>query len=231
MKTITTLLLSCCLLFSVTLPGRSRTVHRYMDDTNFNSRNRIYGYLGADIFSLTEEGLAMRANSDPRLAPFIGAGFTLVNFGHGLSFINLEADYTRADFDISFGEQRSASMLTFMLQGEIRFSRPSKISLFTGVGIGILHLGRFDGRTYGYSWEAESRSDPALAWDLGVKISLVPHLMLRAGARFFFDIENSGFDYWDDDYDYWYDDYDYWDDDSSLIHWASSVFVALEYHF
>lgn len=211
MKTIGSLLLSGCLFLSAALAGQSPVPYRHPDDRNFNSRNRIYLLLGANIFSLTQEGLGMNENTDPQLAPIVGGGFTLVNFSRGMSFINLEADYTRADFTLSRGGRRSASALTFMVQGEIRFSRSGKISLFTGVGFGILRL--------------RQSSDPVLAWDFGLKASLLPRLMLRAAARFYYDARESGYEYWFDDY------YDYWDEETRLTHWASSLYLALEYHF
>ncbi len=193
-------------------------------DYNFQSKNRIYVHMGANALHFTDFGLGGGTNgTNTRLAPIVGAGFSLINFGYGRGFLNLEADYTRSSFDFDMGHERNASALTFMAQGEMRFGR-SPFSVYLGVGVGVLSLDRIRYSHRGYDYELYPETDASLAMDLGWKYSLLPHLMLRMSARFHLFVYDSGYEYWDDDLEDWLDDMN-----SELM--ATSVALGLEYHF
>lgn len=219
MLIIMTFILSCHL----SLNARSGSSRR---DRNFNAQNRIYTYLGLNVFSFTELGLdATGVQPGTTLVPALGIGFSLINFNQGRAFLNLEADYTKGMFAYDHSHQRSASALTLICQGELTLGHRNRLSGYLGMGVGILNLGSLSRPGMeDSSIVVSSRNRSSMALELGLKYSLMPHLMMRIGSRFYVLVSDTGYGYWDDINEIWIDDSEY-----DLL--ASSLTLSMEFHF
>jgi len=201
-------------------------------DYNFNARTRVYLYTMAGSFHLTAAGSGLWnevAVSDDGFSLTGGIGFSMLNVNNRF-FLNLEADYMASAVNYRGSHDRGVKTLSFMIQGEYRLGRLSPVSVYGGVGIGVIFKdeavlpGIYD------DWlRVEAMTDVTFAGELGIKVSLSRRLMFRAALRFYSlvdgydDIEYWG-GYWGDYWDLWLDDYD-----SEL--YATSIMAGLEIHF
>lgn len=198
-------------------------------DHNFNARTRVYGYVMGGNFHLTPAGSGLWDNlayTEDAVAPTVGIGFSLLNINNRF-FLNLEADATWASLDTGIYDTLNVTTISLMFQGEYRLGRMSPVSLYCGLGVGIIHNngGNFPA---GLEWlYVPEFTDTTLATELGVKVSITRHLMFRAAFRAFALVEDYYGEYghyWDDYLGYWMDDYE-----SEL--YATSVMAGLEFHF
>jgi opacity protein-like surface antigen len=168
--------------------------------------------------------LALGSESTDAFAPVLGIGYRIVNFWDRL-FISLEADFSTARYDFGdFSRNQNISLLTFMLNIEGTLSSRVPVILFGGAGVGVhwmTDLG-YSAIPGDYIWYGDDHLT-VLALDLGIKIPLSRHLLIRAEYQWNGEVYGS-FDYYDE---YWYDEWD----DTRWDFLSSSLSVGLEYHF
>ena len=196
---------------------------------NFDARTRVYAYAMGGNFHLTAAGSGLwdvLAYTDDAIAPTLGVGFSLFNV-RSRFFLNLEADFTTTTLISGNHYEFRTSTLAFMIHGEYRLGRKGPVSIYGGVGVGVIHKngGNFPA---GYEWlYVPESTDTTLVSELGIKVSITRRLMFRAAMRAYSLVDEYYGDYglyWDDYLDLWMDDYN-----SEL--YATSFMAGLELHF
>lgn len=209
------------LAFALTAPGAG--------DHNFNARTRIYGYVMGGNFHLTPAGSGLWDNlayTEDTAAPTVGIGFSLINI-HDRFFLNLEADATWGTLATGGFYNVEVTGISLMFQGEYRLSRSSPVSLYCGLGVGIIHNNGGDFPA-GLDWlYVPEFTDTTLATELGVKVSITRHLMFRAAFRAYALVA----DYYGEYGHYWDDYLDIWMDDYASELYATQFMAGLEFHF
>ena len=201
-------------------------------DNNFNARTRVYVYTMGGNFHLTAAGSGLWnevALADDGVSITGGIGFSLLNV-HNRFFLNLETDFTSSTVRYRGSHGRGVYAWSFMMQGEYRLGQVSPVSVYAGIGVAV--IGKEEAVVPGIydDWlRVDSATEATFAGELGIKVSVVRHLMLRAALRFY--SVSTGYD----DIDYWggyWDHYlDVWVDDYGSELYATQIMAGLELHF
>lgn len=199
---------------------------------NFSARTRAYVYAMGGNFHLTAAGSGLwheAAPADDGFSLTGGIGFSLLNVNNRF-FLNLEADYTDATLQYRGTHGRGVNAWAFMLQGEYRLGRVSPVSVYVGLGVGVIDKDAAIVPGIGDDWfQVDPVTEATFAGELGIKVSVAKRLMLRAALRFYSVSSGyDGIDYWGG---YWDDYWDVWVDDYSSELYATSFMAGLEVHF
>ncbi|MBN1197122.1 MAG: hypothetical protein JXA62_06920 [Candidatus Aminicenantes bacterium] len=199
---------------------------------NYNARTRVYVYTMGGNFHLTAAGSGLwheAALADDGVSLTGGLGFSLLNV-HNRFFLNLETDFTSATVRYRGSHGRGVNAWSFMIQGEYRLGQASPVSVYAGIGVGV--IGKDEVIVPGIydDWlRVDSVTEATFAGELGIKVSVARRLMFRAALRFY--SVSTGYD----DIDYWggyWDSYlDVWVDDYGSELYATSIMAGLELHF
>ncbi|HDP95913.1 MAG TPA: hypothetical protein ENN40_11225 [Candidatus Aminicenantes bacterium] len=204
----------------------------HAEDHNFNARTRVYVYSMGGNFHLTAAGSGLWhevAAADDGLSLTGGIGFSLINV-HNRFFLNLEADYTSSMVRYRGSRGRDIKALAFMIQGEYRLGQVSPVSVYVGIGVGVIEKDKALVPGIYDDWlRVDPVTEATFAGELGIKVSVVRRLMFRAALRFY--SVSTGYDdidYWGG---YWNHYLDVWVDDYGSELYATSIMAGLELHF
>lgn len=143
------------------------------------------------------QGIEERSSA---FAPMVGIGYTVINV-KDRSLVNLEFDYSSADFEFS-SHRRRIEYYTFMTNFEYRLFPENFMSLYVGVGVAAIdytdnpEILAPDDYVYPYD-DVEF----TMALNLGFKMALSNRIQLRAEFRYYWD------NYSDEDFYYILDGY------------------------
>ncbi len=166
--------------------------------------------------------------SATRFAPVLGIGWQAVSPIHGFG-LNVEFDYTFANFNDNIIKDKSVSLFTLSGAVEFKFDRRSRWSGFASVGVALQTVSSYSFLDY-YNEFASLPSETIvpIALGFGLKYNFNRHISLRAEFRAYREI----YGYEEDDYYYDYYIDDYIDDGHLEGYWRDTVIsIGLEYHF
>ena len=209
------------------LAGRGQLFPKSQSIIRFFSPRSLYIYLMGSYNYFTppmDYNLTMGSASSDAFAPVVGIGYRVVNFWDRL-FISLEGDFSMARYN--FGDaarNRDISLLTFMFNLEGTVYPKFPLLVYCGVGVGFHRLADLG---YENIWGDYIRYGDdhltVLALDLGIKIPISHHLLIRTEFQWNGEVYGN-FAYGDE----------YWNDEWNNTQWdflSSSVSVGLEFHF
>ncbi len=201
------------------------------EDIKFSyfSHHSLYVYaMGSWIMDVPSDYYTIWEYYPERAASFaslVGIGYTIVNVKDKF-LVNLEFDYTSAEFDFISLQNMRIDFYTLMVNLEYRFSATKPLAAYVGIGVGGIDYSQtphiLDPDIFIYPYD---EVEYTTAFNLGLKVSLARHLLLRTEVRLYRE------DYGADEYYYFIDDYgfaDYWDDGKRF---GTALSLGLEYHF
>jgi hypothetical protein len=147
---------------------------------------------------------------DSAAAPLLGLGYTVVNFGDRM-LLNLELDASTAEFDFAQIEPTRIWFYTFLFNGEYRLFPVTPLSFYLGFGGTV------------FDYDSAEGSEFVLTFNVGAKVRLAKHLMLRVELRHHW--QGTG------DYYYWDDEWGYYGDEVSGDPFGTAIAAGVEFHF
>jgi hypothetical protein len=153
-------------------------------------------------------------------------GYTVVNFKRLLR-VNLEFDYTAAQFDFFSLASRRVNFYTFMVNVEYNFFPDFPMAVYFGIGTAIIHYCCPPFGNWGKYIQVGNQNLYPMASSLGLKLALGKRLNFRLDFRHYWESAGDTDIYFSEGYwDIYWDPYiDEWNS------FGSSLSLGLEYRF